>query len=267
MRLCHRCLALLLIIGPASLAAGQELNRPEQTGPSQQAVDVPALRAAQRRLNGRNCPGDPPGNLASIDCRFTPRMRLVEFVATSVTDQAVSGAASLGLFAFVWHRDPEEWGRGWAGYGRSFGSRYTQNLAKGSTNYVISAIIQADPRHVTLANDPGVIHEKPPSGAGRVGHALLDWITVRKSDIDGAGRRLPNVPLWAGAGASAWVNNAWRPKDEATATAALVNASSSLATALVSSFYTEFFPEISRGLGAVLKRGRTPSAPSSGSQP
>ncbi len=38
------------------------------------------------------CPGDPPANLASLDCNFTLKMRLDAFASTSVTDQATIGA-------------------------------------------------------------------------------------------------------------------------------------------------------------------------------
>jgi hypothetical protein len=227
------------------------------------------LRQRQSELNGRNCPGDPPGNLASFDCSFTAQMRFVEFASTSLTDQAVSSAAFFGGIGYWWHRDPPEWGRGWGSFGRSVGSRYTQNLAKGTVTLASSWAMHADPRHVSLASDP---RSEPNAAAGtsaRVGHAFWDWITVRISKVDGKGSRWPNVPLVAGAAASGLVSNALLPSGTATVKSAVVTASSSLATALASSFYTEFSPELGSLLGGIVKRGRAspPSPPAKGSVP
>ena len=232
-----------------------------QTAPSPSAQD---MRQAQRALQRQNCPGDPPGNLASFDCSFTPRMRLVEFVSTSVTDQAVGGASFFGAFAYVGHRDPQDWGRGWNSLGRSVGSRYTQNLAKGAATYAVSAAMNADPRNVALASDPRVERQTPAGVGARVGHALLDWATVRQSQIDAKGRRWPNLPLWTSAAVSGIVGNAWLPTGLATPKSATVTAVSSLATALASSVYTEFSPEVGRVLGALFKRGRAPSPSTAG---
>src|SRR5579862_1354932 len=84
------------LIGLAGPALAQE--RPAAT-----AQD---LRQVQQALHRENCPGDPAGNLASFDCNFTRRVRLVEFLSTSVTDQAAGGAAFFGSFAYIAHRDP-----------------------------------------------------------------------------------------------------------------------------------------------------------------
>ena len=230
---------------------------------------VQDLRAVPMALHRENCPGDPAGNLASFDCRFTASMRLVEFVSTSVTDQAAGGATLFGSFAYIAHRDPAEWGRGWGSLGRSIASRYTQNFAKGGVTYLVGSAIRSDPRNVALASDPCVERPTPggpctamttPATTGaRVGHALLDWATVRHSQSDAKGRRWPNLPLWAGAAVSGVVGNAWLPANQATPKSAAITAASSLGTALAASFYTEFSPEVGRLLGSMLKRGRAPS--------
>jgi hypothetical protein len=233
------------------------------------AISSEDLRRAQQELHRETCPGDPAGNLASFDCRFTPRMRLVEFASTSVTDQAVVGAAFFGTVAYFAHRDPPEWGRGWGSAGRSMGTRYAQNLAKGGANYLVGLAMKTDPRSVALASDPCVERPIPggpctgriePATVGaRIGHALLDWTTVRRSQKDAKGNRWPNIPLWSGATVSGLVGNAWLPSGQATLKSGAVTAASSLATALAASFYTEFSPEIGRALGAIVKRGRAPS--------
>src|SRR5260370_37550351 len=185
-------------------------------------------------------------------------MRLEQFVTSSVTDQAMLGATFFSLMA-QFRNDPSEWGRGWRGFGYRVGSRYAQNFAKGLTNYGIGALMHADPRHVSYASDPLIPLEKRQSGvAPRIRHAFLDWLTVRRSDTEGRGKRWPNLPMFAGAAASGFVGNTWYPDHLATPQQAGVRASNSLATALASSFYNEFRPEMNRLLAVIFRRGRTP---------
>jgi hypothetical protein len=238
------------------------------------SVTARDLQRIQTALHRENCPGDPAANLASFDCSFTRRMRLVELLSTSVTDQAAGGAAFFGSVAYILRTDPGTWGRGWDSVGRSIGSRYTQNLAKGVAAYLVGVAMTSDPRSVSLASDPCI--DRPPpdhqcvprttparSGA-RIGHALLDWATVRRSQPDAKGHRWPNLPLWAGATVSGLVGNTWLPAGQATRKSAAITAASSLGTALASSLYTEFSPEVGRLLGAILKRGRAPAPNTTG---
>jgi hypothetical protein len=222
------------------------------------------MRRLQSELGGRNCPGDPPGNLTSFDCSFTRQMRAIEFLSTSVTDQAVGGATLFGSFAYFTHRDPPEWERGWGSFGRSIGTRYAQNLAKGTATLALGWMITADPRYVSLSNDPRFPRTTPPGTGARIGHALFDWISVRRSSPDGNGSRWPNLPLWSGAAVSGLVGNAFQPHEKATVKSGIVTASSSLGTALAASFYTEFSPELARLFGGIVKRGRVPSSTGAG---
>jgi len=202
------------------------------------------------------CPGDPAANLTSIDCRFTRGQRLEQFVSSSLTDQAALGSVFYGLMAQL-EDDPAEWKRGWNGFGYRVGTRYAQNLAKGITESVLGAIMVTDPRNVSYASDPGVKTHKPGVGP-RLGHVFKDWITVRRSSVNGAGPRWLNVPMFAGAAASGFTGDWWYPNRLATPQQAGLRASFSLATALGGSFYTEFEPDVSRLLGGIFKRGRVP---------
>jgi hypothetical protein len=215
---------------------------------------LPALETPRRV-----CPGDPPGNLASVDCSFTTRRRVVDFVGGSVTDQALLGATFFGGVAQI--RDqPSQWERNWRGFGQRVGSRYTQNLAKGSTEFLVGLLVRDDPRHVNYASDP-LIKARRSGAAPRVGHAVLDWITVRRSSRDGKGRRIPHVSLFAGAVVSGTVGNLWYPEPLTTRSQVARRVASSLATALAASFYHEFGSEIGRVLGAMMKRGRADMRP------
>jgi hypothetical protein len=216
--------------------------------------NVPAQGVAAQR---KTCPGDPAGNLASADCNFTMSLRLESFVTGSLTDQAMLGAVFFGAIAQI-RNDPREWNRDWAGYGRRVGARYAQNLAKGTTEFLFGAAMRTDPRHISFASDPRV-KDRPGTVKRRIGHAFMDFLTVRRSSTNGDGRALPNLPLFAGASASGFVGYAFYPDRLNTPEQAAIRASGALGTALGASFYTEFQPEIGRLLGGIFKRGKTKS--------
>jgi hypothetical protein len=188
-------------------------------------------------------------------------MRGKQLVAGSLTDQAMLGAIVFSGMAQI-RNDPAEWRRSWEGFGYRVGSRYAQNLTKGLTEFGIGEAMRTDPRHVSYASDPRTT--KLPTTGRRIGHAFLDFLTVRRSSVAGDGSRLPNVPLFAGATASGLVGNLWYP-DSATGPRQIAfRAGGSIATAIGASFYTEFSPEIGRVLGGIFKRGRTPAPPKAG---
>jgi hypothetical protein len=213
-------------------------------------------RAATIAEVAKNCPGEPPGNLASIDCSFSESSRIEQFVAGSLTDQAILSATFFGFVAQL-RKDPAEWKRDGAGFGYRVGTRYAQNMAKGLTGYGFGAAMRVDPRHISYAGDPR-IGKHNPGVRPRIGHAFMDWLTVRRSSPNGAGKPLPNLPLLAGAAASGFAGYAWYPDRLATPKEAALRASSSLGTALAASFYNEFQPEVSRLLSTLFKR-RTPA--------
>jgi hypothetical protein len=209
----------------------------------------------------QTCPGDPPANLTSVDCNFTHGQRVTNLVTGSLTDQAILSAVVFGAFAHV-RNNPKEWSRDPAGFGYRVGSRYAQGLSRGIVEFGFGELMRTDPRHVSYASDPRVQRsQKQPTTGRRIGHAFMDFLTVRRSAVDGGGRPLPNLPLFAGAAASGLVGNLWYPDSQTTASQTAWRASGSLATALGASFYTEFSPEIGRLLGAITKRGKTPASP------
>ncbi|HLW75751.1 MAG TPA: hypothetical protein VKS01_02180 [Bryobacteraceae bacterium] len=211
------------------------------------------------QLTRRACPGDPAGNVASTDCSYTMTMRFEGLWTSSLSDEALLEAAIFGGVDEI-RNSPAEWGRTWSGYGYRAGSLYAQNLTKGLAEFGFGFAMRTDPRNVSYANDPAVT--KPATFGRRVGHAFKDVVTVRRSKEDGNGKRWPNVPLFAGATASGLIGEFWYPDSARTNTAMAMRAGGSIATAIGSSFYTEFSPEIGRALGAIFKR-RPPPLPSS----
>lgn len=237
------------------------------------------------------CPGAFPTDLEATDCKYTATQRAMDFVSGSVTDQAVLGAAVFGLGAQV-IQSPSEWKRTWEGYGRRVGSRYTQALGKGTAEYLFGLILNDDPRFLAYRNDPSVIARRQravkalarglssnaagPSvqsldalshdGWQRFGHAWYDVITVRRSTTKGNGRRIPAISRFAGEAAGAYAGYPWYPGAENTIAQVGQRAAGAFGTAVLSSFYTEYKPEITNLLGAVFRRGRQ-SKSSAGSNP
>jgi hypothetical protein len=233
----------------------------------------------------RVCPGAFPTDLEATDCRYTASQRALDFVSGSVTDQAVLGAAVFGLGAQV-IQSPSEWKRTWDGYGRRVGSRYTQALGKGTAQYLFGLMLNDDPRFLAYRNDPSVISRRrtavsalttrgssglatagaSPSaesldalshdGWQRFGHAWYDVITVRRSTTQGNGRRIPAISRFAGEAAGAYAGYPWYPGAENTFAQVGQRAAGAFGTAVLSSFYTEYKPEIANLLGAVFRGGR-----------
>lgn len=243
----------------------------------------------------RVCPGAFPTDLEATDCRYTASQRALDFVSGSVTDQAVLGAVVFGLGAQV-IQSPSEWKRTWDGYGRRVGSHYTQALGKGTAEYLFGLMLNDDPRFLAYRNDPSVISRrrtavsalttrgssglasasKNPSaesldalshdGWQRFGHAWYDVITVRRSTTQGNGRRIPAISRVAGEAAGAYAGYPWYPGPENTFAQVGQRAAGAFGTAVLSSFYTEYKPEITNLLGAVFRRGRQ-SKSSAGNNP
>lgn len=222
------------------------------------------------------CPGAFPTDLTEVDCRYTSRQRALDFVTSSVTDQAVLGAIVYGLGAQI-IQSPSEWKRTWHGYGLRVGSRYTQALGKGSAQYLAGLIFMDDPRFLAYANDPEVIRRRQRAvarlaagdrsldqmshdGWQRFGHAWYDVITVRRSTPSGDGRRMPAISRFAGEFAGAYAGYPWYPGPENKFPQVGERAAGAFGTAVLSSFWTEYHTEATKLLGAILHRNQPNAA-------
>jgi len=192
------------------------------------------------------CPGAFPTDLtATTDCRYKMSQRSLDFVSGSLTDQALLGAVVFGLGAQI-IQSPSVWKRTWEGYGYRAGSRYTQAVGKGAAEFLFGRLLNDDPRFLAYRNDPAVITRnrdavcalaaraspgiaKPCAksmtasldalshdGWKRFGHAWYDVITVRRSTIQGNGRRIPAISRFAGEFGGAYAGYPWYPGAENT---------------------------------------------------
>ena len=210
-----------------------------------------------------HCPGSYPGDLTVVTCRFTEAQRFEAFVNNSLTDQAMLGAALSALLAQA-QRPPHEWPRTWEGFGERVGVRYGQSATKGAVEFALGTLLREDPRHVRYMDDPQVLeaaeksHKPMQAGIGRrIGHAMIDSVTVRRNQADGLGSRMPAISRFAGAFASGYVGRYWYPPSAAGPSDIAVRSASAFAGTFTSSFYNEFKPEVGRLLGSIFKRGKT----------
>jgi hypothetical protein len=235
------------------------------------------------------CPGAFPTDLNNTaNCDYTPKQRVLDFATGSVTDEPVLSAVIFGLGAQI-IQSPSEWKRTWYGYGMRVGSRYTQAVGKGAATYLVGQILDDDPRFLAYRDDPRVLLRRQaavcaleakakalPGGScpknvtvksldslqhdgwQRFGHAWFDVITVRHSRSDGNGARIPAFSRFAGELGGAYAGYPWYPGAENTALQVGERAAGAFGTAALSSFYTEYKPEIGNLLGALIRRGRQP---------
>jgi len=239
------------------------------------------------------CPGAFPTDLTATDCRYLPKQRTLDFVSGNVTDQAILSAVVYGLGAQI-IQSPSEWKRTWWGYGMRVGSRYTQTVGKGAAQYLVGFMFNDDPRFLAYRNDPRTIQRRRNAVCGmtrrlspeiaasctnpsqesldtlthdgwqRFGHVWYDVITVRRSSITGDGRRMPAFSRFTGEFGGAYAGYPWYPAAENTFPQVGQRAAGAFGTALLSSFYTEYKPEITNLLGAIFRRGSQPKSGAGG---
>lgn len=230
----------------------------------------------------RVCPGAFPTDLTATNCRYTASQRTLDFVKGSVTDQAGLGAVVYGLGAQI-IQSPSAWKRTWYNYGLRVGARYTQAFGKGSAQYLTGLILNDDPRPLAYSDDPAVIRRRQQAvmrlpagntsldvmthdGWQRFGHAWYDAVTVRRSCASGNGRRIPAISRFAGEFAGAYAGYPWYPGPENTFPKVGLRAAGAFGTAVLSSFWTEYRPEVTNLMGAILHRNNK-GATSNGAQP
>lgn len=229
-----------------------------------QTSSVQSFSEPAEQLGKLTCPGGFPTDLTKINCEYSGKQRMQQWVTTSITDQAILGAVVYGTGAEI-IRSPSEWHRTWLGLGDRIGVRYTQAAARGSAELIIGSLIEDDPRHLSYKDDPhthygvkascksgAIVTRSFPTpnhiGFNRVGHAFLDSISVLRSSPCGDGARIPAFDRIVGIWAGAYGGYPWYPRAENTLAGAGQRAATAFGSTLAGSFYTEFSPEISLGL-------------------
>ena len=159
--------------------------------------------------------------------RLTGWQAVYETVPGTITDQA--------------RNFPKQWGRGFDGLGRRFGSQYGQFGSSEVIEFGFAAWRQEDPRY----------HRKGAGGfGGRLGHSIA--ATFVTNDADGnktvAGGRLLGIY-----GGWAVATVAWLPEQERNFRRYNINAASNVLTKTSANVFREFWPDVKQKLFAKKK--------------
>ena len=235
------CFIILFWVGGA-FAQGVPPLTPQTPPPSDDQTWLPETP----------CPGQFPSDLTIQNCSYSVNQRIEDWTTTSFTDQAILTSAGSALWGFG-IRSPQEWPRTSLGYAERLRASYISGAANGSTQFLLNSLINADPRHVSCAEDPiyaekrkaAIANHTPVPCSGkmqffsRTGHALMDTVLVRQSTDDGRGKRWPS-PRIVGGFAGAYAQSPWEPAGENTPTAILTRAGESMIVPLLGSLLHEY---------------------------
>ena len=170
--------------------------------------------------------------------RLTGWQAVYETVPGTITDQA--------------RNFPKQWGRGFDGFGRRFGSQYGQFASSEIIEFGFAAWRQEDPRY----------HRKGAGGfGGRLGHSLS--ATFVTNDAAGnktvAGGRLMGIY-----GSWAVATVAWLPEEQRNFRRYNINAASNVLTKTSANVFREFWPDVKQKLFAKKKKNPPVATPGAG---
>jgi hypothetical protein len=163
------------------------------------------------------------------------------------------GAAFSAGIAQLTH-SPEDWGQGAAGYGKRFGTRYTQNLLKNTVETAIGVMNHEEPR----PSRPSLSVRALPPIPGehwrrRLGNALLGTIWVHRDDTRSDFIALSRI---GGAFASGFIGMSWTPEPDNSIAAAFGRTGTALAGYAGSNVLHEFQPDIISALSKMFGTGK-----------
>lgn len=152
---------------------------------------------------------------------------------------AIFGAAFFGGIA-QWQNSPPEWPQGMEGFGRRFGTRYVQGMAKSTGTFLVAAAAHEDLRDQRPPCD-GTVY----SGWHRFGRTLLGSFygfkdqTVSASPKTSCRNKLL-ISRVAGALSSGFVGMAWTPDNSNTVSKALVRSATALGGTVGETVWAEY---------------------------
>src|SRR5271169_1689903 len=161
------------------------------------------------------------------------------------TGSAVSGAALWSAVGVLRHK-PEEWPQDLNGFGRQFGTRYTQSMVKSTATFIAGTITREDPRP-----DPPSVHgcPHPTTVKGRIGQSLKRTVwSYRETEMNSCGGR-PAPGRLIGSFASGFVQLAWLPPSQNNLTTALLGTGTAFGGYIGDSLISEFQGDIFRIVG------------------
>ncbi len=216
-------------------------------------------------MREHRCPGGFPSDLTRLNCRYTQRQRTLDWVSTSLTDQAMLTSALAGITAFVNASPPTTWPRTTLGYLRNWRASYFSGMANGTTQYLLNTVADFNPQHVScrtgafISNEPDTLTlpSDPQKAIGlaggmeskinhactwdkRIEHVVLDTVATRRSTLDGRARLVWPSPRLAGAFAGAYGESPWEPSAGNSTQAIFTRAGESLIVPAIGALFTEY---------------------------
>lgn len=169
-----------------------------------------------------------------------------------LTGSAVFGAAFFAAMAQL-QDSPSEWPQGADGFGRRFGTRYTQGIAKSTGSFLVGALNHEDPR-AHPPPIPGCTHNHV-SKTGfwpRTGDALLRTVWAHRDNCtDGIA-----FSHFAGALSSGFIGRAWVPDPGNTIGQAFARTGTAFGGDVAASVFSEFQSDIFSFFGRMFGSGK-----------
>lgn len=216
---------------------------------SAQIVSTPSETAEQGLPRGFHCGGRP-------DLGMDRRDKVCYWWTHSFNAPMVSGAAfNAAMDQWVKNSTNDEWGQGFAGFGRRFGTRLTQSMAKGTGQALGGLLLKEDPR----------LYASHRKGFGpRLAFALTRTFIVRVNcdpELGASCKERLSIGRLGGAFASGFVGMAWTPDRINTTNRALVRSGTAMTGVMLGSLWKEFQPDITKLASRIVRRPPKETAP------
>ena len=169
-----------------------------------------------------------------------------------LTGSAMFGAGFFAAMAQLRH-DPKEWPQGADGFGRRFGTRYAQGIAKSTGSFLVGALNHEDPRpHPPVI--PGCAHNHVAKTGflPRTGDALLRTVWAHRDNCsDGIA-----LSHFAGALSSGFIGRAWIPDRSNSIGQAFSRSGTAFGGDVAASVFSEFQGDIFGFFGRMFGSGK-----------
>ena len=177
-----------------------------------------------------------------LDLPMTQADRRCYWWTHSFNAQMIFGAAfNSALDPLINNSTNAYWGQGIGGFGRRFGTRVTQSMAKGTGQALVGAMFNEDPR----------FYDSRKEGLWpRLGFAVTHTLIVRNDQ----GKERFSLGRTAGAFSSGFVGMAWTPDPINSRRDALVRSGTSMGGVLAGSLWKEFQPDVMKLISGMFRK-------------
>jgi hypothetical protein len=142
----------------------------------------------------------------------------------------------IGPLAAAWNtafNTPEEWGRGWSGFGKRYAQREADVAISNTIEAGLGALWGEDPRYIPSARK-GIWP--------RARYALKTSVLAQGRD----GRLRPAWARYAGNTLNNVIENSWLPPSQTTATQTALRSGMGIVTRMGGNLWDEFWPDVLR---------------------